>query len=143
MGSDVDVDEPIAALTSAERSIVAIARALALDADILVLDEPTASLPETDVSRLFDILRGLRDRGMGIVFVSHRLDEVFRLADRVTVLRDGRRIATTIVAETLAVGPGRGHRGPRALGDVHRSPSLRVPTSSSSCRTSKSAPSAQ
>lgn len=100
MGSDIDVDDPIAALTSAERSIVAIARALSLDVDVLVLDEPTASLPETDVRRLFEILRGLRDRGMGIVFVSHRLDEVFRLADRVTVLRDGQHIQTSTVSET-------------------------------------------
>jgi ribose transport system ATP-binding protein len=100
MGSEVDVEENVAALTSAERSIVAIARALAVEADVLVLDEPTASLPETDVRRLFDILRGLKELGMGIVFVSHRLDEVFRLADRVTVLRDGRRIKTAAVAET-------------------------------------------
>ncbi len=100
MGSSVDVDERIGALTSAERSIVAIARALAVEADVLVLDEPTASLPETDVQRLIGILQGLRDRGMGIVFVSHRLDEVFRLADRVTVLRDGRHILTTGVADT-------------------------------------------
>lgn len=100
MGSDVDVEDPVAALTSAERSIVAIARALSLDADVLVLDEPTASLPETDVRRLFEILKGLKQRGMGIVFVSHRLDEVFRLADRVTVLRDGQRIETTTVSDT-------------------------------------------
>ena len=102
MGSDVDVEDPVAVLTSAERSIVAIARALAREADILVLDEPTASLPETDVRRLFEILDGLRERGMGIVFVSHRLDEVFRLADRVTVLRDGQHIETTPVPETTA-----------------------------------------
>ena len=120
MGSEVDVDDPVAALTSAERSIVAIARALALDADVLVLDEPTASLPETDVRRLFDILVGLRDRGMGIVFVSHRLDEVFRLADRITVLRDGQRIETTTVSETISGAARRGHRGPGAVGDVHR-----------------------
>ena len=100
MGSEVDVEDPVSALTSAERSIVAIARALAVDAQVLVLDEPTASLPETDVRRLFDILHGLKDRGIGIVFVSHRLDEVFRLADRVTVLRDGRRIATSMVSDT-------------------------------------------
>jgi ribose transport system ATP-binding protein len=100
MGSSVDPDERVAALTSAERSIVAIARALAVEADVLVLDEPTASLPETDVRRLFDILGTLRARGMGIVFVSHRLDEVFRVADRVTVLRDGRRIVTERVVDT-------------------------------------------
>jgi ribose transport system ATP-binding protein len=100
IGSDVDPDERVATLGSAERSIVAIGRALAVNADVLVLDEPTASLPETDVRRLFEILRGLRDRGMGVVFVSHRLDEVFRIADRISVLRDGRRIVTERVAET-------------------------------------------
>jgi ribose transport system ATP-binding protein len=100
MGSDVDPDQRVAALTSAERSIVAIARALAVEADILVLDEPTASLPEDDVRRLVETLRRLAERGMGIVFVSHRLDEVFRLAHRVTVLRDGRRILTQRVADT-------------------------------------------
>jgi ribose transport system ATP-binding protein len=100
MGSEVDPDDRVASLGSAERSIVAIGRALAVKADILVLDEPTASLPETDVRRLFDILAGLRTRGMGVVFVSHRLDEVFRIADRVTVLRDGRRIVTERVADT-------------------------------------------
>jgi ribose transport system ATP-binding protein len=95
MGSTVDPDAPVASLTTADRSIVAIARALAVQADVLVLDEPTASLPETDVRRLFSVLHSLRERGIGIIFVSHRLDEVFRLADRVTVLRDGRRIFTT------------------------------------------------
>jgi ribose transport system ATP-binding protein len=104
MGSDIDVQEPVSALTSAERSIVAIARALAVEADVLVLDEPTASLPETDVQRLFETLQRVRARGMGIVFVSHRLDEVFRIADRVTVLRDGRRIHTGAVGE---ISPGR------------------------------------
>jgi ribose transport system ATP-binding protein len=104
MGSTVDPDELVAAMTIAERSIVAIARALAVEAAILILDEPTSSLPETDVRRLFDILTRLRDRGMGIVFVSHRLDEVFRIADRVTVLRDGRRIITERVADTTPSG---------------------------------------
>ncbi len=100
MGSDVDPEERISALTSAERSIVAIARAIAVEADVLVLDEPTASLPESDVKRLVEVLKGLAARGMGVIFVSHRLDEVFRLADRVTVLRDGRRIATDAVRTT-------------------------------------------
>jgi ribose transport system ATP-binding protein len=100
MGSTVDPDERVSALSSAERSIVAIARALALRADVLILDEPTAALPETDVRCLFDILTRLRDQGTGIVLVTHRLDEVFRLADRVTVLRDGRKIATHRVADT-------------------------------------------
>jgi ribose transport system ATP-binding protein len=100
MGSTLDPNDLISTLTSADRSIVAIARALAVDAEVLILDEPTASLPETDVRRLFGILEALKRRGLGIVFVSHRLDEVFRVADRVTVLRDGRKIGTWAMDET-------------------------------------------
>jgi ribose transport system ATP-binding protein len=100
MASDIDPARPVSGLTAAEKSIVAIARALATRCDILVLDEPTASLPEADVGRLFEALDRLRAKGLGIIYVSHRLDEVFRLADRVTVLRDGRRIATCAVSET-------------------------------------------
>lgn len=87
-------------LSAAERSIVAIARAMAVTSEILVLDEPTAALPEADVARLLDTLGHLRSAGVGIIYVTHRLDEVFRIADRVTVLRDGRRIATQRVADT-------------------------------------------
>ncbi|MGV9378149.1 sugar ABC transporter ATP-binding protein [Nonomuraea sp. NPDC003707] len=89
----LDPDEPIAHLTRAERSLVAIARALATHARIIVLDEPTASLPAAECERLFDVLRTLRDRGHGILYVSHRLDEVYRIADRVAVLRDGHLVS--------------------------------------------------
>ena len=87
-------------LPAAERSLVAIGRALAVKSDILVLDEPTAALPEADVERLLATLRRLRASGIGIIYVTHRLDEVFRIADRVTVLRDGRRVATVATRET-------------------------------------------
>jgi len=100
MGSDIGPDVRVSTLAAAERSLVAIGRALAVKSDILVLDEPTAALPEADVSRLLDALRRLRASGIGIIYVTHRLDEVFRIADRVTVLRDGRRVATAPVAET-------------------------------------------
>jgi ribose transport system ATP-binding protein len=100
LGSDIDPDVAISTLAAAERSLVAIGRAFAVKADILVLDEPTAALPESDVSRLLDALKRLRASGIGIIYVSHRLDEVFRIADRVTVLRDGRRVATLRVDET-------------------------------------------
>ena len=100
MGSEVDPAERVAALSSADQALVAIARALAVESDILILDEPTASLPAADVERLFAALRVLRERGMGIVFVTHRLDEVFRLADRVTVIRDGRNVTTTAICDT-------------------------------------------
>ncbi|GAA3236173.1 sugar ABC transporter ATP-binding protein [Nonomuraea helvata] len=89
----LDPDEPVAHLTRAERSLVAIARALATDARIVVLDEPTASLPLAERGRLFDVLCTLRDRGHGILYVTHRLDEVYRVADRVAVLRDGRLVS--------------------------------------------------
>ena len=98
--SDLDPDARVSALPAAERSLVAIGRALAVKSDILVLDEPTAALPEADVERLLDALRRLRASGIGIIYVTHRLDEVFRIADRVTVLRDGRRVATVAVGET-------------------------------------------
>jgi ribose transport system ATP-binding protein len=100
LGSDIDPDARISALSRADRSIVAIARALAIEAELLVLDEPTASLPESEVARLFDALRRLVDRGYGMIYVSHRLDEIFRVADRVTVLRDGRNVGTRAVRGT-------------------------------------------
>jgi len=93
LGTELPLDQPVAQLTRAEKSVVAIARALAGHVDLLVLDEPTASLPEGDVARLFEILNRLREHGVSIIYVSHRLDEVFRLADAVTVLRDGRVIS--------------------------------------------------
>jgi ribose transport system ATP-binding protein len=100
VGSALDPDLPVSRLRATDKSMVAIARALAGDAQLLVLDEPTASLPEADVARLFDALSRLRDRGVGMIYVSHRLDEVFRIADRVTVLRDGKKVTTCRLDET-------------------------------------------
>jgi ribose transport system ATP-binding protein len=100
LGADIDPDTRINTLTRMERSLVAVARGLAAEAELLVLDEPTASLPTGEVARLFTLLRGLRDRGMGMIYVSHRLDEVFELADRMVVLRDGRVAGERMVAKT-------------------------------------------
>jgi ribose transport system ATP-binding protein len=100
MGGGVDPEARVGDLPAAEKSIVAIARAMSVKADILVLDEPTAALPEADVTRLLEILRRLRTSGVGIIYVTHRLDEVFRIADRVTVLRDGRRVRCAHIKET-------------------------------------------
>ena len=94
LGAPLPLNKLVGELSQAEKSIVAIARALTRDIDILVLDEPTASLPEADVERLFAAVRALRARGVGIIYVSHRLDEVFRLSDAATVLRDGEVVAT-------------------------------------------------
>ena len=89
-------------LTRTEKSLVAIARALAVDCDFLVLDEPTASLPADEVERLFEALRPLRAKGVGMIYVSHRLDEIFRIADRAAVLRDGALVGIRDVVHTDA-----------------------------------------
>ena len=81
------------------QQLVEIAKALHKHARILILDEPTSSLSESEVSRLFEILRGLRQQGVSCIYISHRLDEVFQIADTVTVLRDGRVIGTKPVGE--------------------------------------------
>ncbi len=100
VGCDFDPSRRVSDLSRTEKSLVAIARSLAAEADVLVLDEPTASLPANEVERLFEVLHSLRDRGVGMIYVSHRLDEIFRLADRVAVLRDGNLVANKLVAET-------------------------------------------
>lgn len=100
--TDIDVTVPVALLAPSQKTAVAIARALdgwEQGAHLLVLDEPTASLPGADVERLFAAVRRLKERGVAILYVSHHLDEVFAIADEVTVLRDGKRIATLPTGE--------------------------------------------
>jgi ribose transport system ATP-binding protein len=101
LGYDFDVRRPVAGLGAAERTGIAIARALWdwEDARVLVVDEPTASLPREEVKTLFEALSRVRRRGLGVIYVSHRLEEIFAVCDRVTVLRDGRRVGTWDVAE--------------------------------------------
>ncbi|GAP49160.1 ATP-binding cassette domain-containing protein, partial [Streptomyces azureus] len=89
----LDPDAPVSGLAPAERSLVAIARALAARARLIVLDEPTARLPAADSARLFGVLHDLRDRGHAILYVTHRLDEVYQVADTFAVLRDGRLVS--------------------------------------------------
>jgi rhamnose transport system ATP-binding protein len=97
---DLEPGALVGALSVGNRQRVEIAKALSHNARVLIMDEPTAALTEHDVERLFRIVRLLRSRGVGIVYISHRLEEVFLLADRVTVLRDGEFVATKPVAET-------------------------------------------
>jgi ribose transport system ATP-binding protein len=100
--TDINVDVPVAMLAPSQRTAVAIARALVGwedGAHLLVLDEPTASLPGDDVQRLFAAVRRLKERGVSILYVSHHLDEVFEIADEVTILRDGVRVTTTSIGD--------------------------------------------
>jgi rhamnose transport system ATP-binding protein len=99
---DLHADRVVGSLSVGNRQRVEILRALSQDARILIMDEPTAALTEYDVTRLFDIVRKLKARGVAVIYISHRLDEIFAIADRVTVLRDGAHIATKRVADTAA-----------------------------------------
>lgn len=99
MRVDIDPEEMVANLPVSAQSVVAIARALVRDSKLLILDEPTASLTVGEVATLFGILRRLRDEGVGIVLISHRLDEVRALCDRVTVLRDGEVVGVSAMAD--------------------------------------------
>ncbi len=95
---DLPLDVPVARLSVAEQQFVEIAKALSLDARILVLDEPTATLTPTEVEHLFKVMRELRAAGVAIVFISHHLEEIFQICDRITVLRDGEYVASCDVA---------------------------------------------
>ena len=99
LGVSLDPDAPVAGLSVAHQQMVEIARALALEACVLILDEPTASLSEHETLRLFDTVRRLRSAGLGVIYISHRLEEVLAIADRITVLRDGHTVGTSRPSE--------------------------------------------
>ncbi|MFV0333246.1 MAG: sugar ABC transporter ATP-binding protein [Tropicimonas sp.] len=99
LGVDVPLNAPISRLSVAEQQFIEIAKALSLDARILVLDEPTATLTPNEADRLFVVLRELRRKGVAIVFISHHLEEIFEICDRITVLRDGEYIGSRDVSE--------------------------------------------
>lgn len=95
----IDPRVPVGSLGIGQQQLVEIAKALSKDARILVLDEPTAALTESEVETLFAILRKLRQRGVGMIYISHKLGEVFEMSDRITVLRDGRTVGTHATAD--------------------------------------------
>jgi rhamnose transport system ATP-binding protein len=98
-GAEIDPARTVSTLSMPEQQIVEIAKAIGAKARVLILDEPTASLTEREVERLFRVIRALRDGGHGIIYISHRLEEIASIADRVTVLRDGQSIATRDLRE--------------------------------------------
>lgn len=99
LGVELQLDTLVNRLSAAQQQMVAIARALMQQARVLVMDEPTAPLTQGDVQRLFQLIGQLKARGVGIIYISHRLEEVFQVADRVTVLRDGRRVFSGAVRD--------------------------------------------
>ena len=108
VGASVDPDRLVETLSMPEQQMVEIAKAIGADAKVLIMDEPTASLTDREAASLFEIVSVLRGRGVAIIYISHRLEEVFAIADRVTVLRDGETVAT------------------RATGEVERSELIRM-----------------
>ncbi len=99
LGYRLDPDARVGNLPLAEQQCVEITRALLSEPKILILDEPTAALDENEVARLFRIIRQLRDENVAIIYISHRLDEIFQIADRITVMKDGTRVETRQVSE--------------------------------------------
>ena len=95
------MDKPCAALSAAQRQLVEIARIVALDSRVIILDEPTAALSPSESARLFKVMHTLRQEGRGLIFVSHRLEEIFAMSDRITILRDGLSVKSNIATASL------------------------------------------
>lgn len=92
LGAQIDVKLPVQQLSIREQQLVEIAKAISTDAKILIMDEPTAALPDNEVQNMFDVIRVLQKRGVAIVYVSHRMNEIEEICNRVTVLRDGKNV---------------------------------------------------
>lgn len=96
---DIDLTKPVLQLTAVEQEIIAILRALSRKMSVLVLDEPTSILTETERQVLFGLIRVLREQGVSIIYISHRLEEIYQIVDRLTIIRDGRNVATLSTAD--------------------------------------------
>src|SRR5690606_4788204 len=102
LGVPLDPADPVRGLSIADQQIVEIAKALSFDARVLIMDEPTAALSGHEVERLFNVVRALRDRGVAVLFISHRLEEVFEICSTVTVMRDGEVVWDGSTADVTA-----------------------------------------
>ncbi|CAD7846092.1 Galactose/methyl galactoside ABC transport system, ATP-binding protein MglA [Olavius algarvensis spirochete endosymbiont] len=129
LGIHLDPNLKLDALSVSQRQMVEIAKAVSYEAKIIVLDEPTSSLTDNEVRMLFDIIRVLRSHGVGIIYISHKMDEIFEVSDEVTVLRDGQYIGTEAIENldmerivNMMVGRDLGHRFPprtNVPGEIH------------------------
>ncbi len=100
IGAEINLDEPISQLSTGQEQMVQIAAALGVHAKIIVMDEPTSSLSAGECEHFFELLEKLKERGITVIYVSHRMDEIFRLCDSITVLRDGKHVVTERIADT-------------------------------------------
>ena len=126
LGVSVDPRRPASSLTLAEQQTVEIARAISLDARVLIMDEPSASLSDHEVRRLFGIARALREAGVAVLYISHRLEEVFEIADTVTVMRDGKHVSTRPIGEITEQGVVADMVGRDMQGQFKRLPSAQT-----------------
>lgn len=117
---ELPLDIEVRRLSAAQRQLVEIAKALALNADLVIFDEPTASLSPIEVDRLFDIMTRLKESGKALAFVSHRLEEVFAITDRVTILREGKTVAEGVPTAGLTQADVIRHMVGRDIGNVYR-----------------------
>ena len=132
LGVHIDPRRPALGLSIADQQIIEIAKAISLDARVLIMDEPTAALSGVEVERLFTVARRLRDEGRALVFISHRFDEVFALCDTVTVMRDGSYVDSLAIAGHRRGRPRRADGGSR--GRATCSPRPRPGSGSPCCR---------
>ena len=120
LGVHLDVRRPLSTLNIALQQMVAIARAISTDARIVIMDEPTSSLDEREVEVLFDVIRGLKANGIAVIYISHRLDELYAVCDRVTIMRDGKTIDERPIAGASKVELVARMLG-KEIGEVRRS----------------------
>ena len=94
LGASFDVEMPERLLSVREQQLVEIAKAVSSNCRVLIMDEPTAALPENEVGKLFEVIRVLKEKGVAVIYISHRMKEIEQICDRVTVLRDGKKVST-------------------------------------------------
>lgn len=99
LGIEIDVTKPLKEFSTAVQQMVAIARAVSIQAKLVIMDEPTSSLDKNEVQVLFDIIRKLKNQGISVIFISHKLDEIFEICDRLTVFKDGEYVGDYDIEE--------------------------------------------
>lgn len=125
LGIDIDPDVEAGTLSVGQQQMIEIARAVAANTEVLIMDEPTAALTDREIHALFQVINSLREQGVGIVYISHRMDEIFEICDRISVLRDGQFIGTKAIPETnfdeivkMMVGRQLGERFPERVPEL-------------------------